>query len=331
VTGSFASRYEHLMRAQEVEAILASLGATRHGVFSLAQVLARGVTKEEFRHQIDDGRVVRVGNGVFRLRDHPWTWHSKLHAALLLAGNDAVVSHGAAARLHECYRFRAYEGIDVLLPRGLDHRLPFGQPHETRVLPPDHVTTVDGFPATTVARTCFDLAGAIPPRLRARGAVGRKIHQDRIDDVLNDAFARRGLTFIAELAVFLALAKRGRAGTVLVRGFLRRYGPKYVPTYSDGESLLARMLDAWDVPSPKRQVPISDEQGWIGTVDFLWPDPKVIVEVTSRWHDGPLENEEDMERDRRLTAVGYDVLWIAAGTLIADPIKVRRTLVAALR
>ncbi len=268
--------------------------------------------------------------GVYRLAHHPVTWESRLWAALLEAGPGAVVSHRSAARLHGAWRYRFRDAIEVSRVDGYDHRVRLGRLHRTNRLPPEHVTVVDGFPVTTLARTCFDLAGDPDPGLR-RSAAGKAVHARNMGRVVNDALARRGLTFVAEVAVFLALAGRGRSGTVLMRRLLKKFGPHYVPTHSEAESLFAELAEAFDVPPYDRQVPMSDEQGWIGNVDALFRDVDEVVEVDSSWHDGPLDKEEDAERDRRLTALGLHVNRITYGQMVFSADKVMRALLKRLR
>jgi hypothetical protein len=125
--------------------------------------------------------------------------------------------------------------------------------------------------------------------------------------VLNDALGRRGLTLGQLALVRTSIGKRGRPGSALTRELLKTLGPKYTPTSSDGESLVAELIDEFALPSPERQVPLSDEQGWIGNVDFLWRAWMLILEIDGGWHDGPLDQEADQARDARLRALGFDV------------------------
>jgi very-short-patch-repair endonuclease len=52
---------------------------------------------------------------------------------------------------------------------------------------------------------------------------------------------------------------------------------------------------------------MTDEEGWIGTVDFVWRSAQLVLEIDGGWHDGPFDQEADAARDRRITALGYDV------------------------
>jgi very-short-patch-repair endonuclease len=297
------------------------------GIVVAADLLGE-VSRAGLHHQVEEGRLEDVGRGVWKLRDHPWDWRCQLRAALALAGPGALLGLRTAARLYGWYRYRDFNGIEVVVPRGRDQRTSIGRLVQTRRLPRSHVTVVDGFSCTTPARTFFDLCGDPDPGFRRRG--GHPIHARNMERVYNDIVARRGVTFAHEAAVLLVMARRGRRGTVLVRKLLLKLGPKYEPTRSEAESLFVEILETYEVPTPKRQVPISGPDGFIGTVDFLWPDARHIVEVDSRWHDGPLDEATDEERDRRLQAAGYSVARYRYGRMVADPAGIARELGVAI-
>lgn len=287
-----------------------------------------GVADHEVQTLRQSGVLVSVGRGVDRLRDHPFDWSARLQAALDLAGPEAVVGRRSAARLHRFYDYRNTESVEVLVPRGLDHRLSIGRLVQTRDLPPSHVTMVDGFAVTNVARTFFDLCGSPDPNLR--GGVRSGAHHRLMQRVVNDGLARRGLAFVDEVAVLGALGRRGRRGTTLVRALLMKYGPDYVPTRSNTESLFMELVEQWGLPDPTRQAPMSDAEGFIGVVDFAWLPARLVVEVDSSWHDGPLDREVDSVRDDRLSAAGYTVLRYRYSDLVGDQARIRRVLEAAV-
>ena len=309
--------------------MVAAIGARRRGVVTERLARAAGVPSHALDTLRSRGVLVSLGRGVDRLRDHPFDFWSRCQAALDLAGPGAVLGLRTAARLHRFYAYRDVYDIEVLVPRGRDVRTCIGRVVETRMLLSRHITEVDGFPVTTVARTFFDLCGDPDPGLRRRG--GHPAHDKKMARVYNDAVGRRGLTFVREVAVLTALAKRGRGGTRLVRGLLLRFGPDYEPTQSDAETLFLELVDAFGLPEPEKQVDVSDVEGWVGTVDFLWRTERVIVEVDSTWHDGPLDRERDAERDRRLTAAGYTVRRYRYRDLVGDSHRVHRELVVAIR
>jgi very-short-patch-repair endonuclease len=305
---------------------LAELGAANDGILTSAMVAAAGISLDALGRARRRGVIVSVGRGVDRLRDHPFDLRSRCRAALALAGPGAVLGCRTAARRHGCWAYRDCEDVEVLGPRGRDHINSVGRYIETRWLPPSHVTMVDGFPVTTIARTFFDLCGDPDPGLHLR----HPYHERRMKLLYNDCLGRRGMTFTMAVAVLSTLARRGRAGTRLVRKLLKHFGPKHEPTRSDVESTFFELTRARGFPDPKRQVTISGRTGFIGTVDFAWPEDRVAVEIDSSWHDGPIDIEDDAERDRRLRHAGYTVLRYRYGHLVFEPDRVARELAVAL-
>lgn len=290
-------------------------------MFRSSQAFELGITKGALAHRLRRGWVLRVVKGLYRLRDHPWTWHSEAQAAVLLAGWGAVLSHGAAARVHGFWAYRGHKDFDVSIPEGTHHRQRIGRLHITSWTPDAHVVVIEGLPVTTVARTCFDLAGDVPRALR--NDVGRQVHANHIRRVLNDALRNRGLSLLHETAVLAALAGRGRSGTVLIRSLIEEFGPEYEPTDSDGEDLFLEILRAFVLPEPRLHVVISDEEGFIAEVDCLF-DPGLIVEIDGATHQGPLDRAHDRARDARLRAIGHAVERVRYRRLLTHPAGVAR-------
>lgn len=308
--------------------MLAKLGASQHGLFLTPQAVDLGVSKAALLHRSRLGWIVPVVRGLYRLRDHPWTSQTATMAAVLLAGPRAVASHGTAARAHGFWAYAAHGDQDVTVKEGSNHRLRIGRLHISSWLPDDHVVHLDGIPTTSVARTVFDLAGDVPPRLR--NEVGRQVHANHMRRVLNDALRRRGLTLLHEAAVLAALAKRGRSGTVLTRSLVEELSADYDATDSDGEDLFLRMVDGFGLPKPSMHVVLSDARGFIGEVDFVFAG-WLIVEVDGRTHDGPLDRRADRERDARLEALGFVVRRVRYESLLVHPDRIARELFAMLK
>ena len=81
-------------------------------------------------------------------------------AAVLGAGEGAVLSHLGAAVLWKLWRRRVH-GIDVLAAR--ERRLTGVRVHRCRRLDPRDTTVRDDIPVTTVARTLVDLSDYLTP------------------------------------------------------------------------------------------------------------------------------------------------------------------------
>ncbi len=78
------------------------------------------------------------------------------------------------------------------------------------------------------------------------------------------------------------------------------------------------LVEALGLELPDRQVLLSDEQGWIGTVDFLWRRSSFVLEIDGQWHDGPLDQQADAERDRRIEALGLKVRRVSYRDVVSQ-------------
>jgi len=320
---------KYTVNTREVNKTISALGAGQNGIFTGDQARRRGVTAKQLHHRTETGRIERLRMDIFRLRDHPWTWEARLQAGLFDAGPGAVVSHRSAARLRGFWRYRHHDAVEVTGKELHDHKVTLARLHRSSDIPAAHRTAVRGFPVTTVARTCFDLFGDADQQLRTT-TQGRALHATLMSRVLNDALARRGLTLGQLAAVLGAIGKRGRPGTALTRSLIAKLGVNYRPPESDGESLVMELIDAIGIEPPERQVPLSDEQGWIGNVDFVWRGANLVLELDSRWHDGPLDQAADAERDQRVMALGLRVWRVRYFDVVCDPGGFIRQLRAAI-
>lgn len=308
------------MRSVDSESRLAAEGARRRGIVTTEVADELGLSAQDIRRFRDRGLLVPLGRGVHRLRDHPFDWRSQCQAALDLAGPGAVLGPRPSARLHQFHHYRRDGLVEVYVPRGLDHRATIGRVLQCGWLPPSHRTEVDGLATLTVGRTFFALCAQPDRSLPYR----HPAHHRHMRRVYNDALARRGLTFAQEAAVVATTARRGRRGSALVRAILLQYPPEHEPTQSDTEFLFMELLDAHGgrLPTPVRQHAISGPAGFIGTVDFAWPEARLVVEIDSTWHDGPLDQEGDAERDELLAQAGWRVLRYRYRDIVAKPLVV---------
>jgi very-short-patch-repair endonuclease len=306
---------------------VAELGARRDGVVRSDLAATAGVSAVALNRMRNRGLLVPLGRGVDRLRDHPFDLRCRCRAALDLAGTASVLGGRTAARLHGLYAYRDCDEIEVRVPHGRDHRLDIATVVESRWLPSAHITEVAGLPVTTLARTFFDLCANPDPGMRYR----HPAHERKMVRVYNDALARHGLTFAAQSACLVVLAKRGRRGTAVVRNILLQHPPETMPTQSEDESLFMELVRAYGLPDPEKQQPLSDERGFIGVVDFLWRRARLVVEIDSVWHDGPLDQTADRDRDDRLIDAGYTVKRWRHRDLIATPGAIALELAAAVR
>ncbi len=103
-------------------------------------------------------------------------------------------------------------------------------------------------------------------------------------------------------------------------------GDGAVPSFSELEDRLERLCRRHSLPSPRAQQQIGPY-----TVDFLWPDQRLVVEMDDFGTHGTRSAfESDRERDAWLTVRGYRVIRITWRQLADAPLPVAGTLRAAL-
>jgi very-short-patch-repair endonuclease len=286
------------MTRRDVDEAVAAVAASQAGALSRRQALAAGATSKIVRTRVRSGAWRAVGDGVYVLRGVPVSWHTELFVAVLATSVGAVVSHGAAAVLHGMATFSG-RPVVVTVPHAASRVERVSGVHQSRRLFADHVTSIDGLPVTTVARTLIDLAAS-----ERRG---------RIEIALDRALATRALTMDQLCAAIDDLSGGRRRGMKAVRQLARaRCGGTYVAPSTVAESMLARALRLGGLPRPVLQFP-HPGRGFEGRrVDAAYPQAKVLIEVDSRaWHGGWVDMERDRERDLAASAVGYRTLRVA--------------------
>ncbi len=248
--------------------------------------------------------------GVYRLAGCPSSWEQNLHALVLATGPVAAASHLSAAALLGLPGF-SRAGIEVVTTRALRERTPGARVHSSRLLPPEHLTTVEEIVTTTVARTLVDLAGVVPPQ--------------RTERAVDNALARRLVTLDAVRAATMLLARRGRPGIAVMRRLLADRNDGYVAPESGLEARALELIRSAGLPEPVRQLDVGDNDGWVGRVDLAYPDHRLIIEVDSVLHHSTLlDQRADDLRDRRLRAAGWRVERVTENELAAPRVLARR-------
>jgi very-short-patch-repair endonuclease len=293
---------------ERTDGLLLHAAEAQHGVFTTLQARAHGIGSAAEGHLIESGRWESLGRGLLRQVGAPRTWEQRLWLGVLEAPTDSAVSHWSAAQMEGLPGDRRLDEVHVLALNDLDHRARHSTLHQTRDLPPEHITTVGGIPCTTIARTIFDLARTESPKW--------------IGILLDAGLHRCGMSVEEMVDTTLHLAKRGRAGTRAMRVLVsERMREGYVPTESVLEAEFVALCDAYGLPQPERQVLLGDDEQAIGRVDFFYR-PNLVVELDGRaYHAGVVQEAVDVDRDERLMALGIDVLRLTWFEVVRDPTK----------
>ncbi len=258
----------------------------QHGAISVAQMRECGLTWKAQRGAASRGQLSFVEPAVAVIVGSPDTWHRRLQVGLLALGNEAWVSHEAAAALHGLDR-TLVGPLDFTVPRGVHRTLSYGRVHTTAYVGPLDVVIVDGLRCSSATRTIIDLAYLGIPVGRLAAAI--------------DSSVRLGLSATRVLEDRLGeLRGSGRRGVVM----LDRLMPD-----SGGESPLERqflgILRRNGLPRPTTQFCVRGENGLIGRVDFHYADYRIVVEVTGRkGHASDFERQRDAQRRNELTERG---------------------------
>ena len=132
-----------------------SLADRQHGVVARRQLLALGASGKWTDYRVSTGELRVVYRGVYVLGH--LTREGRWMAAVLAAGDDAVLSHRSAGAL---WGILAYDGPpEVTLPRASKFRWT----HRSSVAKAEQ-TTRNRIPVTTPTRTIEDLARVLPAK-----------------------------------------------------------------------------------------------------------------------------------------------------------------------
>lgn len=251
------------------------------GVAERGQLLALGLGAKAIDYRVATGRYQRVHRGVYALG--PLSMRGRLNAALLAGGANSALSHASA--LVPVGLIALVVTVDVTTPRRRrdEPKLRF----HTLSLDAGEVTKHRGLDATTVARALLDIAatGADIRRLAHEAIAKRLTTQTRLRAMAN---AHRG--------------ERGAPALRLVAGEPHTRGPL--------ERRFLRFLDAHGLPRPIANEPIGPF-----TVDFLYAESGLVIELDEDGHKTEWAFEADRSRDRYLVGRGLRVMRVTERSL----------------
>jgi predicted transcriptional regulator of viral defense system len=290
--------------ARPLDARIARLAERQHGVVSLTQLKALGLSASGARKRVNAGRLHRVHSGVFAVGHARLDVRGRRMAAVLACGPGAVLSHRTAA---DALGLLPYAGarIDVTVPRRHPIRVRGITVHRSPGMRAEDCCEWDGIPCTTVARTLLDLADDQPDR-RLHTAI--------------EAAERLGIYDGRAVADVIGRAN-GRPAARRLSSALASY-EEPAPTKTELERRALEVFEEAGLPRPcVNSVVETAEQPF--EVDFLWPDRKLIVEADSfEWHRSRASFEEDRRRDQLLRAAGYDVVRVTWRQLWSGPQRI---------
>lgn len=223
----------------------------------------------------------------------------KAHAAWLWSGRRATIVGMSAAALHGCRWIDA--GLPAELNQPSQHRTP-GIVLRSDTLADDEVCTLQGLPATTAARTAFDLG-------RRKGLVMAVV---RLDDLMR-------ATQVKPVDVASLITRhKGARGVVQLR---RAIALADAGSESPQETRTRLILTTAGLAPERTQIDVFDSFGYhVGRIDMGWDTWKVGVEYdgAQHWTD-PQQRARDIDRQAELENLGWRIVRVGAEMLRTRP------------
>jgi len=249
------------------------------------------MTASAVRARAATGRLHRLYRGVYSLvPPHLLTRDGRRMAAVLACGPGAVLSHRSAAALHE---LRAFGGVkfDVTVPIRSARTHVGINVHRSTSLTPADITTANGIPCTTIARTLFDLAEVVERRMLER------------------AFDQAEIIEVFDLRAIEDQLDRNpaRPGGAVIRAVLAEHYIGSTATWSELEERFLRLVREAGLPQPEVNVwVVLPDGGQAIRGDFVWRAQRVIVETDGfETHRTRQAFEDDRRRDQRASAARW--------------------------
>ena len=279
---------------------------------TLRQLEAIGIRGTSVKRRVASGRLVRLYRGVYAVGHVQRTRETRWIAAVMASGRGCFLSYFDAAALWRIYETRSAT-IHVTTTAPSVRKLSGIRVHRTRNLDPADVTTKDGIPVTTVARTLVDLTDVLP--------------SDRILRAMREAEYLK----LLDIDSLIAAVERanGRKRLTELTKAIQRHRPGQI-VREELEHRFLELLHEAGLPDPETNVKIKTTRSTY-TVDCLWRDEGVAVELDGRAaHARAAAFEEDRARDAALTATGLRPLRFTWRRVTEEPEDVLAELEATL-
>ncbi|MCE5289480.1 MAG: DUF559 domain-containing protein [Nocardiaceae bacterium] len=251
----------------------AELLAIQDGVISMKQARECGLSDDAIQWRLDAGLWHSLTRGVYLVAGHPRSHRTRLRAAVMGAGRDAV-AHGASAAWWHGLRATAPSRPTITIPskRWIDRT---GIDVRRRNLNFCDIEQVLGLSVTKVPLTVLETGDSL---LMDR-ALQTQVTLEDLQETHERNLRYAGSAKAAELLTVAATGGRSEAE----RLFHRIIGP----------------LVGW-----RAQVPIGPYQ-----VDVAFEAARLIIEVDGwRWHKDAARNSDDLRRQNYLMNLGWRVL-----------------------
>ncbi|HUV10116.1 MAG TPA: hypothetical protein VMX12_04000 [Acidimicrobiia bacterium] len=292
---------------------LRAVSEQQFGVFTRSHARSAGLSADQVRNRLADGRWVAVHQRVYRVAGAPLFWQGEILAACWAGGFRAAASHRSAAALWELPGGRR-DLVEITCPRWRRGRHDELVVHETTALEWLDLTHHEGIPVTTPERTLLDLGAVCPPRA--------------VDMAMDAALRKELVDAQAIRAVLGRVGRRGRNGTGVLRRLVDERAPEQRRAESPAETRLVHVLRRHGLPEPELQYEIWDGRRFVARVDAAYPRWRIAIEYESyQEHTGKLALVRDNARRNDIVALG----WHPVGATARDLADGGHRLCAAIR
>jgi Transcriptional regulator, AbiEi antitoxin len=225
--------------------LIAEVAGRQHGVISRDQLTELGLGKDSIHHRVRAGRLLPLYRSVYAAGHRNRSRETGWMAAVLAAGDGAVLSHRPAGAAWGICRSEGRPEVTVPTQR---RSRPGIVMHRSR-LPADERTTLNNIPITTVPRTLLDLAVTLDQR--------------QLERAINEAETKRLWDELSLHDLLHRYPKRPGARNIRAALLKRREGATH--TKSDLEELFIRFADKAGLPRPETNTHIEGLE-----VDCVW-------------------------------------------------------------
>ena len=294
-----------------IDVRIGRLAEGQHGVVALRQLQLLGLSKSAVSRRARGGRFHRIHRGVYAVGHPKLTGYGHWMAAVLACGPKAVLSHRSTAGLSGL-RPDNRRKSDVSLPSPSARPKAGIEVHRSVTLTADDVTTVEGIPCTTLARTLVDLSDVVDRR-----AVERAVEQAEVLRLFDLHEVQR------------AMERAGpRRGTGLLSSVLEDLNGPTLTASELEEAFLALCRQA-ALPTPEVNAWMTLSDGSPIKVDFLWRRERLAVETDGHpYHRTRQSRERDARRDVLLRLAGFEPVRFTGRQVVFEKEWVTRSLLA---
>lgn len=265
------------------------------GVVTVEDLASLGFTRSMIQTRTESGLLIPVVKGSFALPGTILSSRGRSRAALGGLDRGVVLSHESALDVHGLVRGRGTvhvvgEGGRFYSPHRWSSE-EFGFEvvrHQTRWLPAEHITVVDGIRTTTAEQALRDYASVAKPT--------------EITKALTQGEKERSLCW-AKLRAIVA-ASNGHKGIAILRREIELWDPAFADTRSDPEVDFLLMVRREGMPKPSVNEPVGRH-----IPDFLWRHLNLAVELDPYGtHSGKAAHRRDHRKGVELEITGLRVI-----------------------